>query len=239
MSSKHDSGQQFYAAAYIVAWLFLSKIIFFDLIVAVLVENFEVGDTIKLINEPGRISTFRNLLKNSYRLLALHSNSRNRKSKNLMNNDAQIQRRMSLPEVSDFDYSSPSGTHYQMLLLAMTKTKSNLDTVEEAADSIEFQPQERSLFVFGHRNWIRSMCVKIMESNVFQTVIYTSIFVSCLVLVVTPPAEDAPNLSSPFPKSLRALINKSLTGVFAFEFLVTIIAQVPTSKMQRMYGESI
>ena len=129
MASKTDRGQQFYAALYIMIWLFISKIVFFDLIVAVLVENFEVAETVNLISKPGRLSSFRRFLKASYRKMAsLNSLRGNRRRKVHIEHELPVQ---------NFQHKTVNHTlnghaddintltNYELLLRAMMSTNRN------------------------------------------------------------------------------------------------------------------
>jgi hypothetical protein len=232
MSSKTDPAQQCYAAVFIMVWLFLAKIIFFDLFVAILVENFEVGETVRLMKEPGRMSTFRSFVKASYRKLAvLHS--RHAKRRHRVHADDEIpmpQISLSATKIAEPDSPPTYVSHFQLLIQAMVKinTKKSLETVtaESHVQSSKSEPEESSLFMFGPTNKFRLLCLRIMDSISFQTIIYLSICLSCIMLIATPPAEDAPSLSSPFSLPTRNVLNKLLTSVFTIEFLVKIIAQV-------------
>ena len=234
MLSKPSKEQQWYAAVFVMLWLFLAKIIFFDLIVAVLVENFEVGETIRLIKEPGRISTFRRFLKASYRRISVIQFGRQNWKPKIYSDAMANARRMSIPKVKQDDDAIPNGTHYQLLLRAMTKTKSTLDRLELINEFPTVVIEETSLYLFGPTNRFRLLCIKIKDSQFFQSIIYSSIFVSCVMLLATPPAEDVPNLRSPVALSTRQFLNKVFTFFFAFEFLVNVISQV-CFQIQRAY----
>lgn len=54
MRAKASGYGQFFAAVYILAWFFLAKLVVTNLFVAVVVENFEVAQTIQNVHQPGK-----------------------------------------------------------------------------------------------------------------------------------------------------------------------------------------
>ena len=236
MASKTDRGQQFYAALYIMIWLFISKIVFFDLIVAVLVENFEVAETVNLISKPGRLSSFRRFLKASYRKMAsLNSLRGNRRRKVHIEHELPVQNfqhKTVNHTLNGHADDMNTLTYYELLLRAMMSTNRNPDisNPENQIPTLSSELEDRSLFIFGKANKIRMACLKIQRNKIFQCLIYIAICLSCILLIATPPAEDVPMMHSSVPLAFRNLLNKLLTIVFAIEFVVAVIAQVVKSQ---------
>jgi hypothetical protein len=234
MSSKASYGEQLYVAVFIILWLFLGKVIFFDLIVAVLVEKFEVRETIRLLKKPGKISGFRALLKASYRSLSdlLHvGHFEGRKQNPKIFSDFPCDERpkssAKVVNAADADDTCPAGTHYQLLVHAMTKTKNTSDAIVIPDEpTVVIHAEETSLYIFRPTNRFRSMCRAIKDNQIFKITIYLSIFVSCILVLATPPAEDVPGLSSPIPLRIRLILDDLLTAIFAIECFVTVVAQV-------------
>ena len=234
MSSKFDTAQQFYAAVYILVWLLLSHVIFSDLFVAVLIENFEIAETVRLIAEPGRISTFRNYVKMSYkRYRDIVANAAALPEKGPVSIKTALQDvegdNKSVPVTKESFYVTAvvihNSVYHRQFLDAVTAPPPKQDTVSSAAS--EDLDNDNSLFFFATTHPFRLFCIKLSNNAVFQTIIYFAIFISCIILMATPPAEDVPKLGSgPFPLAGRKLADKLLTCVFTVECIVSVVSKV-------------
>ena len=154
MSSKSDTAQQIYAAVYILIWLLLSHIIFSDLFVAVLIENFEIAETVRLIAEPGRISTFRNYVKMSYkRYRDLIANAASLPIENIARQEsetaaAQVETKSSLVSKESF-YETAVVIHnsisHRLILEAVTAVPHRHNSEDSENDAVD---EDNSLFFF-------------------------------------------------------------------------------------------
>eukprot|EP00292_Cryptomonas_paramecium_P002375 CAMPEP_0113679684 /NCGR_PEP_ID=MMETSP0038_2-20120614/10806_1 /TAXON_ID=2898 /ORGANISM="Cryptomonas paramecium" /LENGTH=1270 /DNA_ID=CAMNT_0000597793 /DNA_START=83 /DNA_END=3891 /DNA_ORIENTATION=- /assembly_acc=CAM_ASM_000170 len=226
LAVKPDIPQQTYACLFILTWLFIAKIIFTGVIVAVICENFKVEETVRLIKSPGQISKFRELVKHSYQKL------------HLIYADVQIadyyghddtlvgSRNITLdPAIALLaDTSGSQYVDYQLVLRAASAPAHKKEIHNEAVKFMD-DDDESTLFMFGPKNRFRLFCDRIRRNNLFNLIIYISIGFSCVTLMVTPPAEDIPDVTSPFPYVMRLALDKALTSIFTVEFLVTIVSQ--------------
>ena len=227
MASEPNTALQIYAAIFIVIWLFIAKIIFFDLIVAVLVEGFEVAETMRLIKEPGHVSRMRGLIVSGYHKLHRlsvsfeeHHHAADESSKIVINEMPEpTQQKSTLP---DIDIMSAD----QMLFYALTefsddKFEQKLKRTSNLQSQLHF-----SLSIFGPSSSFRRLCSRVKDHRLFQSLIYISIFVSCVIVLLTPPAEDVPSLKSPMSLQSRSAMDLLLTLVFTVELCLCVVSQV-------------
>lgn len=66
MASQSEGHQQVFAGMFVVVWFVFASLVANNLFVAVIIENFEVSETIHNISKPGNISALRSLIRNSY-----------------------------------------------------------------------------------------------------------------------------------------------------------------------------
>lgn len=69
MASKSSYYGQFFAGLYLLAWFVLGRLIITNLFVAIIIENFEVANTISNVKKPGHLSAMRSFVKVVQRLM--------------------------------------------------------------------------------------------------------------------------------------------------------------------------
>ena len=232
MASEPNAGLQIYAALFVLSWLFIAKIIFFDLIVAVLVESFEVAETMKLIGEPGHTVKLRNMLKIGYYKLSRLSviNAAVGADNNAGEYSPSASTLATLARspqpvhttLTNLDALSSS----DMILLALTELTDDSFNQRIRRKSTLQDYRYDSLYVFGPSNPFRQLCTTIKQHMLFQCIIYVSIFISCVLVILTPPAEDVPLLQSPISLRVRTVLDMILTFIFSFELFVSVVSQV-------------
>lgn len=250
MQSSPNLGWQVFSALFILSWYIFSMTIVNNLFVAVIIENFEVSQTIESIGRPGRFSQARQMLTSSYSKIA--DLSRKGLFKKAGGEDeAQAQflddkkqelfeeiRKAKLNKV----VAETDGVTVEDLNPVEIKIQRKVintplgrmvqkcvagawvEELEQTQETEDKDEPERSLFVFLPNDPFRRLCVSIGNMVVFDIVIYSSIGVSCFFLMVTPPAEDLPGDVPIVPFVEMVRWNQVFTFLFLFEAIVRIVS---------------
>ena len=199
---------QFFGALLVLTWFIFASLIATNLFVAVIIENFQIADTIASIGKPGNIAAFRGIIKNAYSGLYKRSNGvldgnltidtntgvthpvqatrhhllNMRKGARALYSYDEVEHKIhDAKPVQKEEYHSNS----EVLNLVEGMV---LDRPEQKEEEEEEEP-ERVLFCLLPNNPIRLMFLWIARQVVFDTIIYLSIIVSCFFLIVERPYE--------------------------------------------------
>ena len=66
IASMDGTASAMLAAIFVLGWLFISKIILFDLFIVMVMQYFSVADTIRMINAPGRVGSLGSSIQSAY-----------------------------------------------------------------------------------------------------------------------------------------------------------------------------
>ncbi len=66
MAAMETTGSQFFAAIFVISWTCFCNLIVNNLFVAVIIENFDVAETMSSISEPGNLALFRAKLRQTF-----------------------------------------------------------------------------------------------------------------------------------------------------------------------------
>lgn len=199
---------QFFGALLVLTWFVFASLIATNLFVAVIIENFQISDTIENIGKPGRISTFRGMIKGAYSGLYKKSNGVlegnltidvntgvthpvQATRHHLLNMKGGARALYSYDDVerkiSDTKASNkPHAEYHSNSVISNTVEGLVLDRPEKQENDIEDDP-ERVLFCLLPNNPIRLMFLWISRQPLFDTIIYVSILISCFFLIVERP----------------------------------------------------
>jgi hypothetical protein len=67
MATKVTTYGQLFAGFFVLSWFVFSRLIVFNLFVAVIIENFQVSETIENIRRPGRVTALKRVVRDSYK----------------------------------------------------------------------------------------------------------------------------------------------------------------------------
>jgi hypothetical protein len=73
MDSKENGYAQFFAGLYVVAWFTFGRLVITNLFVAIIIENFEVANTIRHVQKPGRLMALREFVRAGRQVRDLYS----------------------------------------------------------------------------------------------------------------------------------------------------------------------
>jgi len=119
-----------------------------------------------------------------------------------------------VPEAGE-DYMDGGGATNNMITDALddtpvTKKKKNQRVVVVV---------EKSCFVFSQDNPFREFCFKIVSNPLFDTLMFTTICVSSIVLAL-----DTPYKIDPFIAEVISLADPTILGIFSVEFCIRVVA---------------
>ena len=223
-----------FAAAFIISWFTVSKLIIANIFVAVIIENFRVLDTIESAGRPGVIHKFRNIVKESYRNLYAIQMAMD----DVDVEYADIKTQNEPQKKSRLAYSfAPDGAGESEAAMQFRSVRNNVHLRSLLADSMEETdagnarmvskgdgPIERSLFFFGHDDVLRKLFTYMVHHPFFDLMVYAAITAGCIILVTTPPYEDIPDNPPMLSLTLRVQLEFAFTGIFLFEFIARIVS---------------
>lgn len=250
MQSSSDLSSQLFSAVFIVSWYLFSLTIVNNLFVAVIIENFEISETIESIEAPGRFHHARQMLSLSYtkvsemgrkglfkrtgvedeaeaalqhRRKELLAETRRAKLQNVMRETDT----MTLEDLHPMEIKAKRRITNTPLGRIISKAVGDtwvkdLDTQDDSFLSQD-EP-ERSLLLFLPNDPIRRLCIWVGQMILFDVVIYSCIAVSCFFLMVTPPSVDYPGFQEVISLNEMTQWNQIFTYLFLLEAVVRIIA---------------
>lgn len=199
---------QFFGAVLVLTWFVFASLIATNLFVAVIIENFQISDTIENIRKPGRVAAFRSIIKGAYSGLYRKSNGVlagnltidtntglthpvQATRYHLLNMRGGARALYTYDEVKDKiheaqDSKKPNTEYHSNSEILNIVEGLVLDKPEKQEDDMEDEP-ERVLFCLMPNNPIRLMFLWIARQALFDTIIYISILVSCFFLIVERP----------------------------------------------------
>eukprot|EP00960_Hanusia_phi_P073242 767965-Hanusia_phi.AAC.4 len=222
---------RFFAAVFVLSWFIFGRLIISNLFIAVIIENFNVSDTINHFKRPGYISSIRQVIKQSYsqfykvnwtlrgagRVIAYDPDTETWVPRREI--EYTLTQHTGDLDVSMLEFSSRAYPH-----LAGLVSKSVLKTERgELDDAANKQNLERVLYYFRPYHPARRFCMWIIKQPAFDVVIYASIIVGCVLLVTAPPNDDIPGDPPLLSPSLSQLFNNLFTFVFTIEFVCRVM----------------
>jgi hypothetical protein len=243
---------QFFGCVLVMLWFVFAQLIAKNLFVAVIIENFQITDTIEMIGKPGKVAAFRSILKDAFSGMYKKSNAvlagdmvvdvntgiihpvqatrhhllNMRGPRHLYSyNEAQDTR--SDKTHKDIHYASPTSKVLQ-IVESVTLMQPLKKVEEEGSDP------ERVLFFLMPSNPIRLIFLWISRQPLFDAIILIAILVSCFFLIVERPYPDLVNYPGeedvltplvPIPQRTMDFVNTICTFLFSVEFLCRVMAQ--------------
>lgn len=239
MAAKEGVFNQALAAAFIISWIFVSKIILCDLYIVVIIGNFKVDDIIQKASKVGRISFFISKIRSSSEQFFCLITNLHIDRMQMINHEG-----VPCPQISDKLGSNTSFEQPITAILALDKmTNLNMRAlfIAGSADASSIRVlksrskaqrrsvqdrQERTLLCFLPDNRLRRICHAILQQLLFNAIVYISIIFSCFVLMTTPPAPDIPQEQQLLSPSTIDSCNIIFTAILSIEFVLSIISQV-------------
>ncbi|EKX53939.1 hypothetical protein GUITHDRAFT_132377 [Guillardia theta CCMP2712] len=230
MQVKVTLAGRFFAAFFVLSWFIFGRLIISNLFIAVIIENFNVSDTITHFKQPGYISNIRQVIKKSYsQLYQLHWTLRGagRVIAYDPETDTWVPRReieytltqhTGNLDASMMEYASKAYPHLATLV-SMSVLKTEKEELDQAGSK---QNMERVLLYFHPFHPARRFCTWLIKQPAFDLVIFASIIVGCILLVTAPPYDDIPG-NAPL---LDPVMSQQLNNLFTFIFTVEFICRV-------------
>ena len=206
---------QFFGAFLVVSWFVFASLIGTNLFVAVIIENFQISDTIENISKPGRIAAFRGLVQRAFSGMYNKSNAvmagnleidvntgithpvqatrhhllnmRGPRSLYTYDDDVQDQLRAMQPK----DHSAKELGARSSKVLEVVESVTLLQPFKKEGE--EHEEPERVLFCLMPNSAIRLLFLWISNQPAFDAMVYAAILVSCFFLIVERPYEDLVN----------------------------------------------
>ena len=244
---------QFFGAFLVMSWFLIASLIAQNLFVAVIIENFQITDTIQNIGKPGRVAAFRSMAKQSYKALykkagAVAAGELTIDVNTGLTHPVQATRHRLLElqgarklytydEIEDqlavAVVRRPTSGIKSKIMAVVSSVSLGIET-KAPTGSEEADEPERVLFCLTPNNPIRKIFQWISNQPAFDTLIYLSILLSCFFLIVERPYPDMvdyPGQESnleplvPITADTMALLNSVMTFLFTVEFGCRVMAQ--------------
>ena len=226
-----ESYSTIFAATFLIAWFTFSKLVVSNLFVAVIIENFQVSDTIERASKPGYISKFRGSIADSYKSIYAVQASRSHLDLDHDMGTGHFVEKNELKYSFDAAFAAESAAemqfrnvrnnpHLKALLLESVSQDSQLEEITHISHRVE----ERVLFCIGSDSPVKKTMIEVSRHPFFDFIVYASIIAGSFILLTTPPHEDIPNNQAWVSYSLRMQLEWIFTGVFTFEFLCRVLS---------------
>jgi len=243
---------QFAGAALIMVWFIFASLIASNLFVAVIIENFQISDTIDNINKPGNVDSVRQTFRRTYTQMYRRSSAitsgavsldphtgmlhagpntanhvfRKNSARILYENYDQLERQSDKVSTLPMDFAYGSRILRAVVAATWAIPKGQQGNVGE------LEEPERVLFVLMPQNPIRKFFEQLGESVYFDTLILFVIVLSCFFLIIEPPFTDLVD----YPQQVEAneplvpfatisLCNLIFTCLFSTELVCRVMGQ--------------
>lgn len=248
MHSMQGRFQQVYAGFFVLAWFTFSSFIINNLFVAVIIENFEVAETMANISKPGHIAALRRSFSSGWQLLAVKSHAVIRGDVRLAVHEGGIaQDPMQESFVFRKNLNAPGGQNPEAnhgsvpLKSAMaSKGKSKrswmmkvvrYSTIRYVEQTEEDDFDESVLYCIHPGSRVRRFFIWLGEQKMFDAAVYGAIIASCVFLILSPPSglsrEDIlridPSFQAPLSDQTLRWCGYLFTFIFTAEFFVRVL----------------
>ena len=225
--AKYDYSRIF-AGAYIILWSIFAKFVLSNIFVAVMIDNFEVTDTIERASRPGYMHKIRSSISDSYKAYYAWQVGRD-------DPDLQADTHHDLHlEKKDLHYSLEADVQETEMEMHFRNVRKNPHLRSLVIESVvlgdpdktslqQNEATERVLFCLGPEDVVRILCATVVRSRLFEALVFGVIAVSCVILITTPPYDDIPSNLPWVPYSLRVQLEWVFTGIFTFEFICRVV----------------
>lgn len=222
MHSMDGVGSQLFAALFILSWFCFCALVVNNLFVAVIIENFEVAETIASIERPGHLSAFRAKLRETFgsvwkrRALVQNGDLVLDTNTGELHHPTHGHQATTTPGLEQMHEHSGKSTMMEVVRSAALDYDE--DTVEEEEDV-----EERVLYFFQPWSSVRRAFMWLDSQPAFEFLVFAAIICSCIFLIVTPPADDVPGYEPVLSKGKLDQANTVFTFVFCVEFVVRVM----------------
>ena len=224
------ASSQIFAAAFIIVWFVIAKLVVTNIFVAVIIENFQVVDTIESAGRPGYMHKIRSAVADSYKsyyaLQVAYSDPDLQYDTDLGRYVTKKKLQYSLD--ADFADESEAEMHFRNVrnnpnLRALVIESVVQDSDQERIAMKGNEESERVLFCFGSHGIVKFLVQNLVQSRAFDAVVYIAILASSVILITTPPYDDIPDNPPWLPSSLRYQLEWAFMGIFTFEFSCRVL----------------
>lgn len=242
---------QFFGCVLVMLWFVFAQLIAKNLFVAVIIENFQMQETIDNIRKPGTVAAFRSILQDAFGGMYQKSNAvlagdmvvdvNNgiinpvQATRHHLLNMRGPRRLYSYDEAHD---KLNASTHEDIRYASTSKVLQIVESVTLMQPLKQMEEEdnhpERVLLCLMPNNPIRIMFLWISRQPLFDAIIMIAILVSCFLLIIERPYPDLVNYPGeedvlmpvvPIPPSTMDLVNTICTFLFSVEFLCRVLAQ--------------
>ena len=257
-TSETDMGKiyfaQFFGASLTMTWFLFASLIASNLFVAVIIENFQIKDTIDNISRPGKIAAIRSMIKQAYsglfkRTSGVLSGNMTIDVNTGLTHPVQATRHHLLNlqggarSLYTYEEMMAGQDQGDQMKNEIPKSKSQIAPIVEAVsmavpykkEEEEEEDPERVLFCLMPNNPIRVAFVWLARQPLFDTSIYIAILVSCFFLIIERPYDDLVDypgqketlkpLIPSITKDTMTSVNALMTFMFTVEFFCRVMAQ--------------
>jgi len=243
MESKDGFAGKFAAAIFFIVLLLMSNIVLVNLFISVVIENFNFAETTSSIKDGKNLMWMRKQFANYQSNLqeSLKSTQHPVSASNLRQTDTKesflltsffAKANLAATARKPSETMSKRGSEASGVEVEVSGLKPGLSTrllinmASLANPNVTLKDQkhsERVLFVFSSEQTIRKAFIRIGNSFVFDSIVYLTIVVSCVLLCLTPPYDDIPEETPLVAPAMMSALNLVTTLIFTVEFLVRVM----------------
>jgi hypothetical protein len=235
--------KQLWAGLFVLAWFTFSAFIINNLFVAVIIENFEVTETLSYIKQPGHLAALLELRKSISDAWQQWSH----KTQAVLRGDVRLDvhhrgealdpmeeafvfRHHRTPQAQMmFQGAMSDGSSKRTWLMKVIRS-CTVDYTPPAAEENQNDFDESVLFCIPPRHKVRQFFMWLGKQKMFDAAVLGAIIVSCVFLTLTPPAgmsrEDIlridPTFQAPISDETLRWCGYLFTFIFTAEFFVRI-----------------
>jgi len=250
----NDLLKQFLGAALVLVWFIFASLIAQNLFVAVIIENFQISDTIANIKKPGNIDSIRQQFRRSYARMYRKSRAissgavaldvrtgmmsagaggerhvfRNSSARTLYQDYASIEEKIR-QTVEALAYAAERSANAPDSRMIRAVASVQLEAPKGKEDLVDIDDPERVLFFLLPENPVRKFFMRLGTSTYFDNFILIGIIGSCVFLIIEPPFEDIidyPGQVEPVSPIVPFSTINSLNQFFTFFFLIEFVCRV-------------
>jgi hypothetical protein len=239
MASMEEGFGRIYAGIFIVTWFIFSNFIINNLFVAVIIDNFEVAETMEYIDQPGNLAALRKSFSDAWQMLS-------QKSQAVLRGDIRLDvhhRGEALDPMEDAFVLRDGRDPQQMTLKSAMASKGKtakrswlMKVVRWCSAS--YRPGEQQddadesvLLCIPPRSRVRRFFIWLGELKIFDAAVYGAIIASCIFLIFAPPGGLSrndilridPSFPAPFSDQTLRWCDYLFTFIFTVEFLVRVL----------------
>ncbi len=186
MKAQSDANKsQALPAFLIVSWFVFSGVIINNLLVAAIIEDFEVSTTIANVKKPGYVAALRKKMRGAWKVFVQATHISPFQTRFEFDR-AELRRSMAFDATVDApaEKNKVRSSHINKLVAWAAPVAAQNTEVQESELEVS---DRRVLFCISSKNWIRKFAVKLGHSAVFEAIVLAAIFASCFFLLILPP----------------------------------------------------